>query len=96
MRAGVRVCGRACARRALVFEQRIQRMFKPAARSITSVVAGAVGEKGETIEEGPIPDDLADLVEEKRALLIERLADVDDEIAELFLMEETPSVDELK
>ena len=46
------------------------------------------GEKGETIEEGPIPDDLTDLVAEKRALLIETLADVDDEIAELFLMEE--------
>jgi len=47
------------------------------------------GEKGENIKESDaIPADLKDLFDEKRNEMIERLADVDDEIAELFLMEE--------
>ena len=54
------------------------------------------GDNGENLEYGDIPADMADLVEEKRLELIERLADVDDEIAELFLMEEIPEVDDLK
>jgi len=54
------------------------------------------GDNGETIEYGEIPADMADVVEEKRLELIERLADVDDEIAELFLMEEVPETDDLK
>lgn len=54
------------------------------------------GDNGENIECGDIPADMADLVEEKRLELIERLADVDDEIAELFLMEEIPDADDLK
>jgi elongation factor G len=36
------------------------------------------------------------LVEEKRLELIERLADADDEVAECFLMEETPDKETLK
>jgi elongation factor G len=54
------------------------------------------GEKGETVVEGEIPDDMKDLVQEKRIELIEKLADVDDEIGELFLMEEEPTVEQLK
>jgi len=54
------------------------------------------GEKGENVVEGEIPDDMIDLVQEKRAELIERLADVDDDIGELFLMEEEPTEDDLK
>lgn len=55
------------------------------------------GAKGENIrEEKEIPADLKDLVEERRALLIETLADVDDEIAELYLEEKEPSVDQIK
>eukprot|EP00934_Nitzschia_sp_Nitz4_P000095 Nitzschia sp. Nitz4//scaffold8_size234185//126690//129098//NITZ4_001268-RA/size234185-augustus-gene-0.270-mRNA-1//-1//CDS//3329559839//95//frame0 len=54
------------------------------------------GEKGENIIYGEIPADMAEEVEEKRLELIERLADVDDEVAELFLMEETPDVETLK
>jgi len=50
------------------------------------------GDRGEIVKEGPIPEDLKDLVEEKKMLLIERLSDADDEIAELFLMEEMPDV----
>ena len=54
------------------------------------------GEKGETILYGDIPEDMKDAVEEKRMELLERLADVDDEIAEFFLMEEFPDVETLK
>eukprot|EP00984_Skeletonema_dohrnii_P006719 scaffold2398_cov94-Skeletonema_dohrnii-CCMP3373.AAC.2 len=54
------------------------------------------GERGETIVEGKVPDDMKDMVEEKRMELIEKLADVDDEIGELFLMEEEPTEDQLK
>ena len=54
------------------------------------------GEKGEKLVYGEIPQDMIDEVEEKRRELFERLAEVDDEIAEFFLMEETPDVDTLK
>ena len=54
------------------------------------------GERGETIVEGEVPDDMKDLVIEKRMELIEKLADVDDEIGELFLMEEEPTEVQLK
>ncbi|KAL7552974.1 hypothetical protein ACHAWF_016214 [Thalassiosira exigua] len=54
------------------------------------------GEKGESVAEMEIPADLTDLVEEKRTELIEKLADVDDEIAELFLMEEEPTEEQTK
>lgn len=55
---------------------------------------GAQGEELRITEE--IPADLVDLVEEKRALLIETLADVDDEIADIYLEGEEPSVDQIK
>ncbi|KAL7454346.1 hypothetical protein ACHAWC_006616 [Mediolabrus comicus] len=54
------------------------------------------GERGESILEGEVPNDMKDLVEEKRMELIEKLADVDDEIGELFLMEEEPTEEQLK
>lgn len=54
------------------------------------------GEKGTKLITGPIPDDLVDLVHEKRTELIEKLADVDDEIAELFINETEPTADQLK
>lgn len=54
------------------------------------------GEKGETVVEGEVPAELAELVEEKRTELLEKLADVDDEIAEFFLMEEMPDAETLK
>ena len=55
------------------------------------------GEKGEVIEESDeIPANLQDLFDEKKSELIEKLADADDEIAELFLMEETPTAEDLK
>lgn len=55
------------------------------------------GPKGETIRaDKNIPEELKDLVEERRAMLIETLADVDDEIAEIFLEEKEPSVEQIK
>mmetsp|Transcript_16434 Transcript_16434/g.20525 ORF Transcript_16434/g.20525 Transcript_16434/m.20525 type:complete len:757 (-) Transcript_16434:58-2328(-) len=54
------------------------------------------GANGETVTEGDIPESMMDTVEEKRLELIERVADADDDIAELFLMEETPTEDQLR
>lgn len=55
------------------------------------------GDQGEkVVYTKEIPEDLKDLVAEKRALLIETLADVDDEIAEIFLEEQTPTPEQIK
>ena len=55
------------------------------------------GLKGETIvESDEIPATVRQLAEEKRKKLIETLADVDDEIAEIFLEEQTPTIEQLK
>ena len=55
------------------------------------------GAKGEVIvEKDEIPADLVGLAKEKRAKLIETLADVDDEIAEIFLDEREPTVEQIK
>ena len=55
------------------------------------------GDKGETIiESGDIPSNMMELVHEKRMELLERLADVDEEIGELFLMEEEPTPQQFK
>ena len=51
------------------------------------------GEKGDHVHSDPVPEEYADAVNEKRAILLECLSDVDDEIAELFLSEEIPDVD---
>ncbi|KAJ5090676.1 Elongation factor G [Penicillium argentinense] len=55
-----------------------------------------VGESGEDLLEKEIPEKLMDTVAERKAMLIETLADVDDEIAELFLDEKEPTPDQLK
>jgi elongation factor G len=55
------------------------------------------GEKGEVIEVSEeIPAEFQEMFEQKREELIEKVADADDEIAELFLMEETPTIEDLK
>ncbi|KAL6716638.1 Elongation factor G, mitochondrial [Lecanora helva] len=55
------------------------------------------GLKGETVRvSDEIPADVRELAQEKRRKLIETLADVDDEIAEIFLEEKMPSVDQIK
>ncbi|KAK5734269.1 Elongation factor G, mitochondrial [Elasticomyces elasticus] len=54
------------------------------------------GARGEIIREAECPEDLRDFAQEKRRLLIETLADVDEEIANAFLEERTPSPAEIK
>ncbi len=51
---------------------------------------------GQNIEVVDIPADLQSLAEEKRAVMIERLADVDDDVAMLFLEGEDVPVDVLR
>ena len=54
------------------------------------------GVKGETLKvTDDIPTNVRLVAEERRKKLIETLADVDEEIAEMFLMEETPSNEQL-
>ncbi|KAL8846655.1 MAG: hypothetical protein Q9221_008262 [Calogaya cf. arnoldii] len=55
------------------------------------------GLKGESIREtDDIPQDVQQLANDRRKKLIEKLADVDDEIADLFLEEKTPTVEQIK
>ena len=55
------------------------------------------GLKGETVRvTDEIPSDVRPLADEKRKRLIETLADVDDKIAEIFLDEKTPTVEQIK
>jgi elongation factor G len=54
------------------------------------------GEDGETIKEIAIPADMLEQAKEYQQILIGKLADVDDAIAEKFLMEEMPSVEEMR
>ncbi|KAI9930961.1 hypothetical protein ASPWEDRAFT_47715 [Aspergillus wentii DTO 134E9] len=56
--------------------------------------AGASGE--EIVETDEIPDKVKDLAIERRKMLIETLADVDDEMAELFLEEAEPTEAQMK
>ena len=55
------------------------------------------GAKGEIIREtDDIPADVKPIAEQRRQMLIETLADVDEEIAEVFLDERTPSQEQIK
>ncbi|HPI39519.1 MAG TPA: elongation factor G [Pseudobdellovibrionaceae bacterium] len=54
------------------------------------------GANGETVSEQEIPADLVAQAKEYRHILIGKLADIDDSIAEKFLMEEEPSVEEMR
>ena len=55
------------------------------------------GIKGDTVRiSDEIPAEVKKLAEEKRLKLIETLADVDDEIAEVFLDERTPTKEQIK
>lgn len=55
------------------------------------------GPQGEILRADPnIPDELKDLVEEKRALLVETLADVDEEMADIYLEGEEPTTEQIK
>ncbi|HEY2406861.1 MAG TPA: elongation factor G [Polyangiaceae bacterium] len=54
------------------------------------------GDDGEKIREEDPPADLVEATKEARALIIQQVADVDDELAEKFLTEEPVSDDELR
>lgn len=54
------------------------------------------GPQGETLRLTEVPEELKDLVEEKRSLLIETLADVDEEMADIYLDGEVPTVEQIK
>ena len=55
------------------------------------------GTKGEVVvESDEIPQSVKDLAVEKRKKMIETLADVDEEIAELFLEEKEPTIEQIK
>jgi elongation factor G len=55
------------------------------------------GARGESIREtDEIPESVKSLAEDRRRMLIETLADVDDEIAEIFLDEKTPTPEQMK
>jgi len=49
------------------------------------------GANGENIRKEPVPDNLKEIVKIKRLELIEYLANVDEELEEMYLMEEIPS-----
>lgn len=53
------------------------------------------GPQGNEVETGPVPPELQDLFDEKRHDLIAALADVDDDIAEKYILEEEPEEQEL-
>ncbi|KKA26785.1 hypothetical protein TD95_003152 [Thielaviopsis punctulata] len=55
------------------------------------------GPRGTKVRRSPtIPPTLVEMAKEKRQELIEKLADVDDEIAELFLEEQEPTKEQIK
>ena len=54
------------------------------------------GPNGNDIKIEPVPENMKALVAEKRRELIEAVAEVDDELGELFLMGEEPTTEQLK
>mmetsp|Transcript_3265 Transcript_3265/g.8012 ORF Transcript_3265/g.8012 Transcript_3265/m.8012 type:complete len:735 (+) Transcript_3265:33-2237(+) len=53
------------------------------------------GPKGETVETEEIPADMLELAEERRTQLIEAVADIDEEIGDLYLEEIEPTEEQL-
>ncbi|KAF7192994.1 Elongation factor G, mitochondrial [Pseudocercospora fuligena] len=54
------------------------------------------GEKGEIVREDEVPGDVLEFAKEKRQVMIETLADVDEVIADAVLEEREPSIDEIR
>ncbi|KAI1393026.1 translation elongation factor G [Hypoxylon trugodes] len=69
----------------------VEDQFKGVVDLIEMKAIYSEGPKGTIVRVGPVPEDLKELAEQKRQELIEKLADVDDEIAEIFLEEGTPT-----
>ena len=71
--------------------------FKGVVDLITMESVYAEGSRGEImVRKKEIPAEVQDLVTERRAKLIETLADVDDDMAEIFLDEREPSIEEIR
>ncbi len=54
------------------------------------------GEKGETVVERDIPDDLKETCEKWRHDMVEKISELDDELMGMYLDGKTPTVDQLK
>jgi elongation factor G len=64
---------------------------------VTMKAMYAEGDRGEIIvTKDEIPDNVKELARERRAKLIETVADVDEEMANLFLDEQEPTIEQLK
>ncbi|KAI2622374.1 translation elongation factor G [Hypoxylon sp. NC1633] len=74
----------------------VEEHFKGVVDLIDMKAIYSEGHKGTIVRIGPVPEDLKEFAEKKRQELIEKLADVDDEIAEIFLDEGTPSNEQIK
>ncbi|ORY70237.1 elongation factor G 1 precursor [Pseudomassariella vexata] len=75
----------------------VEDQFKGVVDLINMKAIYSEGPKGTIVRvTDKIPEDLKDFAEEKRQELIEKLADVDDEIAEIFLDERTPTPLQIK
>jgi elongation factor G len=70
--------------------------FQGVIDAITGIAYYFDGEDGEKIREEKPPAELAEQVKETRAQIVEKVSDVDDELAEKFLAEEPISDDELR
>jgi len=55
-----------------------------------------IGPAGDKVVRSEVPAEFEERVAEARAYLIEALADVDEELGEMYLMEETPTNDDIK
>lgn len=54
------------------------------------------GPTGDIVREIPVPDNLKDVVEAKRAILIDNLANVDEKLGEKYILEEELTPEEIK
>ena len=74
----------------------IENDFESMVDLVTMEVLTFSGESNETVERSPVPAELADEMEERRDAMLERLADVSDEIAEAYLEGEEIDTELLK
>jgi elongation factor G len=63
---------------------------------VTKEAVYFLGEKGNEVKRTAIPENYVDATEDTRRDLIEQLADIDEEIGELFLNEQEPTVEQLR
>jgi elongation factor G len=62
---------------------------------VTREAVNFLGEKGTEVKRSPVPEQYVEECDTKRKELIESLADIDEEIGELFLNEQEPTVEQL-